>query len=322
MRNYFFIFLLSITLFSCDFSSEEGVDVSTIDIEVSVDRFDIDFYNTETSTLAETKRRYPLLFPENVPDSVWVQKQHDTDERELFAETQKVYADFSVVKEQLTMLFKHINYYNLQFKAPKIITLISNVDYESKVIYTKEVLLISLDVYLGKSHPFYDNFPKYIKQNYHKDHIVVDVANAIINTQIPASITRTFSSKMIEAGKRLYLLDAYLPGVADEEKIGYEKQKLEWAQRNESQIWKYFMEHKLLYSTDAKLNKRFIDDAPFSKFYRSEDHLSPGRVGAWFGWQIVRSYMKHNDVSLQRLLETETEEIFKKSKYKPKKQWQ
>lgn len=307
------------TLFSCDFSSEERIDVSAIDIKVSVSRFDIDFYNTETSTLAETKRGYPLLFPENVPDSVWIQKQQDTDERELFAETQKIYADFSVLKKQLTTLFKYITFYNPKFKAPKIITLISNIDYESKVIYTKEVLLISLDVYLGKSHPFYDNFPKYIKQNYHKGHVVVDVANAIINRQVPASTTRTFLSKMIEAGKRLYLLDAYLPEVTDEEKIGYEKQKLEWAQRNESQIWKYFIENELLYSTDTKLNQRFIDDAPFSKFYKLQDNLSPGRIGAWFGWQIVRSYMKHNDVSLQRLLKTETEEIFKKSKYKPKK---
>jgi gliding motility-associated lipoprotein GldB len=307
------------TLFSCDFSSEESIDVSAIDIKVSVSRFDIDFYNTETSTLAETKRGYPLLFPENVPDSVWIQKQQDTDERELFAETQKIYADFSVLKKQLTTLFKYITFYNPKFKAPKIITLISNIDYESKVIYTKEVLLISLDVYLGKSHPFYDNFPKYIKQNYHKGHVVVDVANAIINRQVPASTTRTFLSKMIEAGKRLYLLDAYLPEVTDEEKIGYEKQKLEWAQRNESQIWKYFIENELLYSTDTKLNQRFIDDAPFSKFYKLQDNMSPGRIGAWFGWQIVRSYMKHNDVSLQRLLKTETEEIFKKSKYKPKK---
>ena len=75
-----------------------------------------------------------------------------------------------------------------------------------------------------------------------------------------------------------------------------------WAATNESQVWKYFIENKLLFSTDTKLNKRFLDVAPFSKFYRSEDNLSPGRIGAWIGWQIVRSYMKHNDVSLQKLV--------------------
>ena len=75
----------------------------------------------------------------------------------------------------------------------------------------------------------------------------------------------------------------------------------------------------MLFSTETKLNKRFLEMAPFSKFYRSEDTLSPGRIGAWIGWQIVRSYMKHNDVSLQQLLKTPSEEVYKNSKYKPKK---
>jgi len=319
MRNHFFIFLLSVMVISCDFSSDQPIDVSGVDLEVSVSRFDLDFYNTETNTLSETKRKYPLFFPENVPDSVWIEKQYNTDERELFTEVQKIYADFSVVKEELTTLFKYITFYNPKFKTPSIITLLSNIDYVSKVIYTKDLLLISLDVYLGNEHPFYDNFPKYIKQNYHQEHIVVDVATAIINTQVSQSTNRTFLGKIIEAGKKMYLLDVYLPEIVDEEKIGYEKKKLEWAKYNESQIWKYFIENELLYSTDTKLNKRFIDDAPFSKFYRSEDNLSPGRIGVWFGWKIVRSYMKHNDIPLQRLLKTESEEIFKKSKYKPKK---
>jgi uncharacterized protein YjaZ len=42
-------------------------------------------------------------------------------------------------------------------------------------------------------------------------------------------------------------------------------------------------------------------------------------VGAYIGWQIVNSYMKNNEVSLQQLLQTNAQEIFEKSKYKPKK---
>jgi hypothetical protein len=75
----------------------------------------------------------------------------------------------------------------------------------------------------------------------------------------------------------------------------------------------------LLFSTDIQLNKRFLDTAPFSKFYMEQDNLSPGSVGVWVGWQIVRSYMKHNDVSLQKLLTINELDLFKKSKYKPRK---
>jgi uncharacterized protein YjaZ len=67
------------------------------------------------------------------------------------------------------------------------------------------------------------------------------------------------------------------------------------------------------------LANRFINPAPFSKFYLEIDNESPGRVGAWIGWQIVRSYMKNNEVSLKQLLVMDATEIFNNSKYKPKK---
>jgi hypothetical protein len=36
------------------------------------------------------------------------------------------------------------------------------------------------------------------------------------------------------------------------------------------------------------------------------------------GWQIVRSFMEKNDVSLQTLLQMNEEELFKKANYKPR----
>jgi uncharacterized protein YjaZ len=84
-------------------------------------------------------------------------------------------------------------------------------------------------------------------------------------------------------------------------------------------MWRYFIEKELLYSDDQKLIPRFINMAPFSKFYLEIDNDTPGRVGAWIGWQIVRSYMENNKVSLQQLLNSNAKEIFEKSKYKPKK---
>ncbi len=317
MRKYFFIFTLFTILFSCDNKQEKQIDVSAVEVEFSIDRFDVDFYTSTESSLKQTKAKYPFFFSKNEPDSIWVAKINNKNEQELFLETQKIYADIDFLKNDLTQLFKHIKYYNPAFKAPKVVTLLSNIDYQNKVLYSGDYLLISLDVYLGKSHEFYADYPSYIKQNFEKNHIVVDAAKAIIPKQ---NITndRTFISKMITAGKQLYFLDNYLPTVNDNQKIGYSIEKYSWAVENEEQVWKYFIENKLLFSTDTKLNQRFLELAPFSKFYRSEDTLSPGRIGVWIGWQIVRSYMLHNDVSLQQLLKTPSEEVYKNSKYKPK----
>jgi hypothetical protein len=101
--------------------------------------------------------------------------------------------------------------------------------------------------------------------------------------------------------------------------LGFTKQKYDWSITNEEQVWKYFIENNLLYSTETKLNKRFLEAAPFSKFYLSEDKNSPGRIGQWIGLQIIRSFMDNNDVSLSDLLIKNEEEIFKNSKYKPRK---
>ena len=319
MQKYFSVFLLFLLLISCKNESKLNINVSDIKVDFKVNRFDVDFYNSPESSLDVIKQKYPRLFPVNVHDSVWFHKRINKDEQELFVEVQKLYSNIDRLKTELTSLFKHIKYYNPKFKSPNITTILSNIDYDYKVIYIPKNLLISLDVYLGENHPFYVDFPNYIKQNYRKNHIIVDVANAIIDKQMPRNSARTFVNKMIYEGKKMYLLDAYLPTISDREKIGYETEKMNWTKANEAQIWKYFIEKDLLYSTDTKLNKRFLEKAPFSKFYLSADNDSPGRIGIWIGWQIVRSYMQKNDVSLQQLLQTNTEEIFKKSKYKPKK---
>lgn len=304
---------------SCKKSTNNNIDVSNITVDVSIDRYEKDFYNATAATLPKVKAKYPFLFPKTMTDSISLAKISDKDEQELYKEVQKKYEDISFLKNDLTSLFKHITFYNPSFNTPKVITIQSNIDYESRVIYADSLLLISLDVYLGKAHKFYNDYPKYIKQNNTKSHLIVDVANTIIENQIRPSNNRSFISKMIHEGKKIYLLDAYLPKVSDKEKLGYDEEKMEWALANEEQVWMYFIEKNLLFSTKKELGKRFIDIAPFSKFYTSVDKDSPGRIGVFIGYQIVKDFMLNNDVSLQELLSKNSEEIFKKSNYKPRK---
>ncbi len=319
MKKIHLFIVLILVFVSCNKEKKTTIDVSKIQVAFSVDRFDVDFYTSTKNTLQKTKEKYPLLFPAQTPDSIWLAKINDKDEQELFAETQKIFSNFDDEKQELTTLFKHIKYYYPKFTSPKIITMLTNIDYENRVVLADSLLLISLDAYLGKNHPFYGDYPKYIKENNHKKHIIVDVAKSYISKQFPPNLDRTFLGKLIYEGKKMYFLDAYLPFVSDKEKSGYSVEKLAWATLNEEQVWKYFIDKKLLYDTDTKLNARFLDVAPFSKFYLSEDNKSPGQIGVFIGWQIVRSFMRENDVSLQELITIKASDLFKKSGYKPKK---
>ncbi|WP_439130302.1 gliding motility lipoprotein GldB [Polaribacter sp.] len=319
MRFFFAVLMVLCLFFSCIDKKQPKIDVSKIKVDFSIKRYDVDFYNANQKTLPKIKEKYPYLFPKQFTDSLSLAKINNKDEQKLFAETQRIYKDFSEQENRLESLFKHIKYYDPKFEAPNVVTILSNIDYESRVIYADSLLLVSLDVYLGEDHQFYADFPKYIKENNTNEHFIVDVAEAIIGKQLPLLNKRRFIDKMIYEGKKMYVLDRYLPTLSDQEKIGYTAEKLNWAVANEEQVWMYFIDKKLLFSTATELNKRFLENAPFSKFYMEQDNLSPGRIGVWLGWQIVRAYMKHNDVSLQELLKTDEDEIFNKSKYKPKK---
>ncbi|WP_041383624.1 gliding motility lipoprotein GldB [Polaribacter sp. MED152] len=319
MRFYFALFMVLMLFFSCSDKNKSQIDVSNIKVDFSIERFDEDFYNANKESLSNVKQKYPYLFPYSLTDSIALSKINDAQERELYKETRQVYENLTKLNKDLTSLFKHVKYYYPSFESPKVITMLSNIDYDNRVIYADSLLLISLDAYLGKTHRFYADFPNYIKETNTENHIVVDVANAIIDSQMPTSMQRRFVDKIVYEGKKAYLLNSYLPYVSEAIKMGYSLEKLNWAKMHEEQIWMYFIEKNLLFDTNSKLSQRFIDNAPFSKFYTAEDKATPGRIGVWLGWQIVTSYMQHNDVSLQELLKKDSEEIFNKSKYKPKK---
>ena len=53
--------------------------------------------------------------------------------------------------------------------------------------------------------------------------------------------------------------------------------------------------------------------------YLEIDNESSEKIGKYIGWQIVKSYMNNNDVSLTELLITSPTDIYNKSKYKPNK---
>jgi len=186
-------------------------------------------------------------------------------------------------------------------------------------VYLDSLELVTLDNFLGQNNRIYKGIPQYIRQNLTPNRMVVSIAKSIINTKVLPSRSKNFLSKMVTAGKKLYLLDVFLPNFPDSLKIGYSAKKMMWAKSNESYVWIYFIKNNLLYSTDNKLDKRFIDMAPYSKFYTEQDMESPGRIGVYFGWQIVRSFMRKNEVSLQQLIRMDVDEIFRKSGFKPKK---
>ena len=304
---------------SCNKKSAVENKVDKIPLTLKIERFDKLFFETPPKDLFILKQKFPFFFSKSINDSVWVNKMQNPLWRSLYSEVQKKFGNITPVKQELETLFKHIKYYFPETKAPKVLTLIAQMDTENKVIYADSLLLISLEMYLGKNHKFYQ-FPNYIKQNLEPKQLLPDVVSSFSISKIIPSTKKDFLSQMIFSGKQLYLKELLLPNYSDADKMGYTAEQIKWCTENEGYIWRYFIDKELLYSDDPKLIPRFINPAPFSKFYLEIDNDSPGSVGAWIGWQMVRSFMKNNEIPIADLLKMDAKEIFEKSKYKPKKE--
>jgi gliding motility-associated lipoprotein GldB len=314
-----FIVLLLIGLVSCKKESKIEREIEKIPVVFKVERFDKIFYESQPSDLKQIQSQYPFFFPEGNEDTVWTNKLSNPLLRELYNEVQFRYGNLTSLEEDLTSFFGHVQYYFPKYKTPRVITLISEVDLDAKAIYADSIALIALDCYLGNEHRFYADFPKFKRINFDENQILPDLVTSFSYGKIAPPMDKNLLSIMIYHGKELYLKDKLIPNFTDAAKIAYTEEQMAWCEENEEQMWRYFIENNLLYEANVKNEHRFINDAPFSKFYLEIDNESPGRVGQWLGWQIVRSYMENNDTSLTDMLAMDAKTLFERSKYKPKK---
>lgn len=310
--------LVFVVLAACGREDKTAQEIAKIPVELTVHRFDCEFAQVTPESLSDLRQKYPYLFP--APDSVWIAKSKDTLQHQLAEEVDRTFGDFAQEQQDLEELYRHILYYFPKTKLPTVITMTSDVDYNNRVVLADSLLLIGLDNYLGADHKFYGGIQHYIAQGLDKEYLVSDVASAFAQKVVPPPSERSFLAQMIYYGKELYLKDKLLPSYTDAQKIAYTQEQWDWVKANEEQVWRYFVERELLYSTDRKLGPRFLDPAPFSKFQLELDNESPGRVGRYMGWQMVRSFaQQHPKLSLIQVLQVPAMELFKEANYKPKK---
>ena len=71
-----------------------------------------------------------------------------------------------------------------------------------------------------------------------------------------------------------------------------------------------------MYANDPAITKDYMNDAPKTAVL---GEASPGFIGQFVGWQIVKKWMDKNDkVTPEQLMNTDGKTIFKEAKYKPR----
>ncbi|WP_136481777.1 gliding motility lipoprotein GldB [Cognatitamlana onchidii] len=311
---------LFVLVVSCKKESQLELEIAKLNTDIEVERFDRLFASVTTDGIEQLKRTYPFMFSVKYSDDFWLAKKEDSLQQLLFKEVNEVFSTFEEIEIDIESMFNHLKYYDPTFHTPRVITVTNDVDYRNRVIVTDTIVLIALDSYLGNNHEFYGSIPQYIRTDLNKEQITVDLATKYAEKYIFQPQRKSLLDEMIYFGKQLYFKDLVIPFRSEAQRISYAQEALDWARANESYIWRYFVERELLFSTDSKLPGRFINPAPFSKFYLEEiDTESPGRLGQYIGWQIVRAYMENNEVALRDMLNENPQDIFNNSKFKPRK---
>lgn len=311
--------LLGLAIISCAELSERERAIQAIELKVPVDRFDRAFARVTPENLDSIKRVYPLFFPTQYPDSVWITKMNDTLQQAIEQAVEKVFPDDEMLSEQSSELLKRIKYDFPNFVVPNVVTTTSDVDYKTRVLAHQGWLILMLDNYLGEEHEFYAGLPRYLSKNLRPEMLFSDAATAFGRKFVATPSDRTFLAQMIYFGKLLYLKDLWLPQMSDEDKMGYTQKELAWAKDNEYFIWQYILTEEYLFSTNSRLKNRFIDPAPYSKFNLEIDNETPGMIGQWIGWQIVRQYMRNNPSDVITLMRMNAQELYSAAQYKPAK---
>lgn len=330
-RKLSFVLVLLIIISACK-QNPLKVDLSDVHIDFEFYNFSDDLFAASgnfESKLPELQAKYPDILPLFTADIITIGLPedenisgllnsfvNDTLIREVKNKVDEIIPT-EQLKSDLEEAFRYYHYYFPNRIIPKVFTCVSG--FNQSIVMTDSILGIGVDKYLGRDCDYYPRLgiPQYLRLNMNPDKIVPDAMYAWGITEFPfVGYGPHLVDRMIYEGKMLYLLDALLPDTADSLKIGYTSEQMDFCRVKENAMWTYLAEYKMLFSTERMDVKRYVEDAPYTSSFTDQ---SPGRTGAWLGWQIVRAYMKkHPETSLQELMDyKDCKDLLNKSGYQP-----
>jgi hypothetical protein len=339
MRKNGFIFLfilsfLSLGLVSCRHEKRKA-DISGIDLEIKIGRFDKRFWELDTLTLESDVERLKADFPEMTdiylrrvvrfghPDSVETWDTYrifrrDTSVIHLYTDALEKFCDVTPYEKELTKAFRRARYFFPENPVPQINMHVSG--FNQNVIIGNDFMSLSEDNYMGSDYDIYRMAMIYTYQvaNMRPEKIVSDYILAWLSDQF--SYTKPHSNlldEMIYRGKLIYVSTLLMPDTDEGVIMGYDKEQMKWVETYESDMWASLVASQDLFTHDALQKGQYINDGPFTLPF-SQD--SPGRGGIYIGWRIVESYMDNNkEITPLQLMELDDAKmILEQSGYRPR----
>jgi hypothetical protein len=327
MKHTLYILLFATLLTSCRPKSRFAIDTNESGLQIKIERFDRDFL-ADTANTAALQAKYGTFFriyTQDImqfgsPDSSFYKYVvrtflQDSVFRNAYETELHTFNNVSDIEAKLTDAFRYIKHYFPHTLVPRVIMYASG--FNQPVVVTDSILALSADNYLGKDFPTYKTLVyEYQLEGMRPENVPCDYVMVWLAHCFPLEPSEMLLNNMLYQGKILYLLETFMPQESENILIAYTPEQIKWCRSNEKQMWVMMLESKHLFSQNGMMVKKYLDDAPYTSYFPEQ---SPGRAGAWIGWQIIRAYMKNNpDITLPELMaERNYRKILEKSGYKP-----
>ncbi|NOT51358.1 MAG: hypothetical protein HOP10_08795 [Chitinophagaceae bacterium] len=338
MKKIAALLFISVSLFAC--KKKKGIpDVSGIKVDIPIERFDQSYFSIDTNNitagLSKLSQEHPGFYGDFMQEILGVSGAN-TDSNTILV-TKEILKSYTVVfnsiqpeykktdwlKKELEKAFQFVKYYFPDYKTGKAILFVGPFDAPGVAI-TANGIAIGLQLFAGKDFSIYqvpevlELFPLYISRRFSKEYITANCMKGVILELFPDnSSAKPLVEQMIEKGKQWWLLDKFLPTAPDSVKTGFTKTQLDWCKRNEGMIWSEIIRTTDLNSINQLDIQTFIGEAPFTQGFSPEN--SPGNLGQWIGWQIVKKFVSKNpNMNPEEVMRMDARKILEIAKYKPR----
>ncbi len=238
---------------------------------------------------------------------------------EVYHATQQMYENTTWMKSELEEVFRYYHYYFPDKNIPRVLTFIAPFNYN--MLAADSILAIGLDMYLGSDYKYYQSagIPLYRIKKLRKEYITVDAISAWLQSDYEIDVSHNdLLNNMLQEGKIIYATSMLLPELPDTLLFGFSSSQLNWCRKNEENVWKFFIEQKLLFNKNPGEFVKFINDGATTNGFPAD---APAKIGCYIGWRIVSSYMeKNNSIKLEQLMNnSDGNKLLMESGYKPEK---
>jgi len=311
---------------NCHSGKNVGPNIRKVKLELPVSHFENDFFKLDTNNLVSgldsLKVKYGYFYTDYMyniaafsmeDETFYIQIKHFIrTNRQIYDSVSYYIPHLDKQLHELENAIKRAKVYFPELSMPpRIITYIGPIDgYGS--FASKEGLAVGLQQFFGTQYTGYQNQQDYLESLFGSQRLKQFTPDYIAPAAITSWINRTFpdksghytlADKLIEEGRKIYVLKALLPELSDSAIFGYTGEQMKWCNNNSILIKRYFEHENLLKTKNPEKIVTYLSD---NLRPDSLPEAFPNNIGKYLGFLMVRDYMvDHKKITLPHLMELE-----------------